>query len=33
MWLCRFADDGLDLEEFMAMLFALRTVRLRAARP
>ncbi|MGA2492046.1 MAG: glycoside hydrolase TIM-barrel-like domain-containing protein [Roseiarcus sp.] len=31
--LCRFADDGLDLEEFMAMLFALGTVKLQTARP
>jgi hypothetical protein len=33
LWLCRFADDALDLEEFMAMLFALGTVKLRTARP
>jgi hypothetical protein len=33
LWLCRFADDGLDLEEFMAMLFALGTVKLQTVRP
>ena len=33
LWLCRFADDGLELEEFMAMLFALGTVKLQTARP
>jgi hypothetical protein len=33
LWLCRFADDALDLEEFMAMLFALRAVKLQTARP
>ena len=33
LWLCRFADDGLDFEEFMAMLFALGTVKLQTARP
>ena len=33
LWLCRFADDALDLEEFMAMLFALGTVKLQSARP
>ena len=27
LWLCRFAEDVQDLEEFMAMLFALRTLR------
>lgn len=33
LWLCRFADDVQDLEEFMAMLFALKTLRLTTARP
>jgi hypothetical protein len=33
LWLCRFADDVLDLEEFMAMLFALGTVKFQTARP
>ena len=33
LWLCHFADDALDLEEFMAMLFALRAVKLQTARP
>ena len=33
LWLCRFADDALDLEEFMATLFALGTVKLQTARP
>jgi hypothetical protein len=32
LWLCRFADDGLDLEEFMAMLYTLGVVRLKAVR-
>jgi hypothetical protein len=32
LWLCRFADDILDLEEFMAMLFALRMVKLQTVR-
>jgi hypothetical protein len=30
--LCRFADDSLDLEQFVAMLFKLRTVRLAPVR-
>ena len=33
VWLCRFAADGLDLEEFMSMLYRLRIVRLTAVRP
>jgi len=33
LWLCRFADDVVDLEEFMAMLFALGTVKLQTTRP
>ena len=33
LWLCRFADDGLDFEEFMTMLYTLRMVRLSAVRP
>jgi hypothetical protein len=33
LWLCRFADDALDFEEFMAMLFNLGLVRLKAVRP
>ena len=33
LWLCRFADDALDFEEFMTMLFELRTLRLTAVRP
>ena len=33
LWLCRFAEDNLDLEAFMAMLFDLRTVKLVTVRP
>ena len=33
LWLCRFAEDGLDFEEFMTMLFKLGMVRLTAVRP
>jgi hypothetical protein len=33
LWLCRFADDALDFEEFMAMLFTLTTVKLTTVRP
>ena len=33
LWLCRFADDVQDLEEFMAMLFVLKTLKLTTARP
>jgi hypothetical protein len=33
LWLCRFAEDALDLEEFMSMLFELRTVNLSTVRP
>ena len=33
LWLCRFADDALDLEEFMATLFELRSVKFSTVRP
>jgi hypothetical protein len=33
LWLCRFAEDVQDFEEFMAMLWTLRTVRLTTVRP
>jgi uncharacterized protein (TIGR02217 family) len=33
LWLCRFAEDVQDFEEFMTMLWALRTVRLATVRP
>ncbi|HLJ70629.1 MAG TPA: glycoside hydrolase TIM-barrel-like domain-containing protein [Roseiarcus sp.] len=33
LWLCRFSDDALDLDEFMAMLFELRLVKLQMVRP
>jgi hypothetical protein len=33
LWLCRFADDVQDFEEFMAQLFELRTLRLTTVRP
>ena len=33
LWLCRFAEDVQDLEEFMAMLWTLRTLRLSTVRP
>jgi hypothetical protein len=32
LWLCRFAEDILDLEQFLAMLWTLRTVKLRTVR-
>ncbi len=32
LWLCRFADDALDLEEFMAMLFTLGVVKITTVR-
>ncbi len=32
-WLCRFADDVIDVEEFMTMLFHLRLVKLSGALP
>ncbi len=32
LWLCRFADDTLDFEEFMAMLFTLGVVKLTTVR-
>jgi hypothetical protein len=31
-WLCRFDDDSEDAEEFMARLYALRSLRLRTVR-
>jgi uncharacterized protein (TIGR02217 family) len=33
LWLCRFAADTLDFEEFMAMLFELRSVNFSTVRP
>jgi hypothetical protein len=33
LWLCRFADDVQDFEEFMVQLFELRTLRLMTVRP
>jgi hypothetical protein len=33
LWLCRFAHDVVDFEEFMAMLFELRIVKLVTTRP
>jgi hypothetical protein len=33
LWLCRFTEDVADLENFMAMLWAFRTVRLQTVRP
>ena len=33
LWLCRFAEDVQDFEEFMTMLWALRTLRLMTVRP
>ena len=33
LWLCRFADDMQDFEEFMAQLFTLKTLRLATVRP
>ena len=33
LWLCRFADDVQDFEEFLAMLFELKTLKLTTARP
>ena len=33
LWLCRFAEDVQDFEEFMTMLWTLRTVRLMTVRP
>ena len=33
LWLCRFAEDVQDFEEFMTMLWALRTLRLSTVRP
>ena len=33
LWLCRFADDIVDFEEFMAMLWTFKIVRLRTVAP
>jgi hypothetical protein len=33
LWLCRFAEDIIDFEEFIAMLFELRSVKLSTVRP
>ena len=33
LWLCRFAEDVQDFEEFMAMLWTLKTLRLSMVRP
>jgi uncharacterized protein (TIGR02217 family) len=33
LWLCRFSEDIIDLEEFMAMLFELRMLKLQMVRP
>jgi hypothetical protein len=33
LWLCRFSEDLVDFEEFMTMLFDLRTVTLQTVRP
>ena len=33
LWLCRFAEDVQDFEEFMAMLWTLKTLRLSTVRP
>jgi hypothetical protein len=33
LWLCRFAEDVQDFEEFMTMLWTLGTVRLTTVRP
>jgi hypothetical protein len=33
LWLCRFSEDVQDFEEFMTMLWALRTLRLTTVRP
>ena len=33
LWLCRFADDVQDFEEFMSQLFELKTLRLTTVRP
>jgi uncharacterized protein (TIGR02217 family) len=33
LWLCRFANDVQDFEEFMSMLFEFRTLRLMTVRP
>jgi hypothetical protein len=33
LWLCRFAEDIADLENFMTLLWAFRTVKLQTVRP
>jgi hypothetical protein len=33
LWLCRFADDVLEFEQFVAQLFALKTLKLQTVRP
>jgi hypothetical protein len=33
LWLCRFADDVVEFEQFMAQLFALKTLKLQTVRP
>ncbi len=33
LWLCRFADDVVAFEQFMAQLFALKTLKLQTVRP
>jgi uncharacterized protein (TIGR02217 family) len=33
LWLCRFAEDVQDLEEFMAQLWTLKTLNLQTVRP
>ena len=33
LWLCRFADDVIEFEQFMAQLFALNTLELQTVRP
>jgi len=33
LWLCRFSEDVADLENFMALLWAFRSVKLQTARP
>ncbi len=33
LWLCRFADDVIEFEQFLSMLFALKTLKLRTVRP
>ena len=33
LWLCRFADDVVEFEQFMSQLFALKTLKLQTVRP